>query len=86
LYNEGISKTGELLDIGSDQGIVDKSGAWYTYKKDRIGQGKENARDYLKENAAVAVEIEQRIREKVLAASPATADSTEAVAEEEVEA
>jgi recombination protein RecA len=86
LYNEGISKLGELLDIGSDQGVVEKSGAWYTYKKDRIGQGKENARDYLKENEAVASEIEQRIREKVLSAPAGASDATEAAAEEEVEA
>ncbi|HEX9813093.1 MAG TPA: recombinase RecA [Burkholderiales bacterium] len=86
LYNEGISKLGELLDIGSDQGVVEKSGAWYTYKKDRIGQGKENARDYLKENEAVASEIEQRIREKVLSAPAGATDATESAAEEEVEA
>ena len=86
LYNEGISKTGELLDIGSEQGIVEKSGAWYTYKKDRIGQGKENARDYLKENPEVAVDVEHRIREKLLIASSAGADAPETVTEEEVEA
>jgi recombination protein RecA len=86
LYNEGISKLGELLDIGSDQGIVEKSGAWYTYKKDRIGQGKENARDYLKENEAVASDIEQRIREKVLSAPVGATDTADAAAEEEVEA
>jgi recombination protein RecA len=87
LYNEGISKTGELLDIGSEHGIVEKSGAWYTYKKDRIGQGKENARDYLKENPEAAADIEHRIREKLLvsAAGPG-ADTAEAAAEEEVEA
>jgi recombination protein RecA len=86
VYNEGISKTGELLDIGSEQGIVDKSGAWYTYKKDRIGQGKENARDYLRENPAVAAEIEQRIREKLLVTSSGPADAAETAPEEEVEA
>ena len=86
VYNEGISKTGELLDIGSEQGIVDKSGAWYTYKKDRIGQGKENARDYLRENPAVAAEIEQRIREKLLVSSSGPADAAETAPEEEVEA
>ena len=86
LYNEGISKLGELLDIGSDQGIVEKSGAWYTYKKERIGQGKENARDYLKENEAVASDIEQRIREKVLSTPAGAADAAETTAEEEVEA
>ncbi|HEY0973575.1 MAG TPA: recombinase RecA [Solimonas sp.] len=65
LYNEGISKLGELIDIGVDQGIVDKSGAWFAYKGDKIGQGKDNARNFLRENPAVAAEIEQAIREKL---------------------
>ena len=84
LYNEGISKTGELIDIGSEQSIIEKSGAWYTYKKDRIGQGKENARDYLKENPETAAEIERRIREKVVIApgGGGAADPAEAVPEE----
>ena len=68
LYNEGISKHGELVDIGVEQGVVEKSGAWYTYKKDRIGQGKDNARQFLKENPGLAAEIEANIREKVVAA------------------
>ncbi len=62
LYNEGISKEGELIDIGVEQGIVDKAGAWYSYKEDRIGQGKDNARQYLKEHPESAAEIETRIR------------------------
>jgi recombination protein RecA len=83
LYNEGISKTGELIDIGSEQNVIEKSGAWYTYKKDRIGQGKENARDYLKENPEAAAEIERRIREKVVVApSGGATDPAEAVPEE----
>ena len=82
LYNEGISKTGELIDIGSEQGIIEKSGAWYTYKKDRIGQGKENARDYLKEHPEAAAEIESRIREKMVAAPSIGTDTAEAVPEE----
>src|SRR3546814_8817110 len=49
LYNEGISKLGELIDLGVDNGIVDKSGAWFAYKGDKIGQGKENARNYLRD-------------------------------------
>ena len=68
LYNEGISKHGELVDIGVEQSVVEKSGAWYTYKKDRIGQGKDNARQFLKENPGLAAEIEANIREKVVAA------------------
>jgi recombination protein RecA len=63
LYNEGISKEGELIDLGVKYNIVEKSGAWYSYGKDRIGQGKDNVRQYLKENSAMATEIESRIRE-----------------------
>lgn len=51
MYGEGVSKEGELLDLASDAGIVEKSGAWYAYKGDKIGQGKENAKIYLKENS-----------------------------------
>ena len=64
LYNEGISKLGELIDLGVEVGVVDKSGAWYSYGKDRIGQGRDNVRAFLKENSAMANEIEQIIREK----------------------
>ncbi len=63
MYGEGVSKEGELLDIGSEIGVVDKSGAWYAYNGEKIGQGKENAKLYLKENTSVAEEIENRIRE-----------------------
>ena len=66
LYGEGISRLGEIIDIGVEHGIVDKSGAWYTYAGKRIGQGKENARSYLKENSEVADEVETKIREKLL--------------------
>jgi recombination protein RecA len=71
LYGEGISRESELLELGVNHGIVEKSGAWYSYKKDRIGQGKDNAREYLKENPAIAGEIEARIREKVGIGNPA---------------
>jgi len=67
LYNEGISKEGELIDIGVDLGLVDKSGAWYSYNKDRIGQGKDNVRQFLKEHPEIAADIEQQIRDKLLA-------------------
>jgi recombination protein RecA len=70
LYGEGISRESELLELGVQHGIVEKSGAWYSYKKDRIGQGKDNAREFLKENPALAAEIEARIREKVGVANP----------------
>ena len=62
MYGEGISKTGEILDLASKSGLVEKSGAWYSYKGDRIGQGRENAKAYLKENPHTASEIEESIR------------------------
>ncbi|MDO8704059.1 MAG: recombinase RecA [Sulfuricaulis sp.] len=86
IYNEGISKEGELVDIGSESGIVDKTGAWYSYNKERIGQGKDNARQFLKDNPDIAADIEKRIREKAMAAARTAAGETEAeevTAEEE---
>lgn len=65
LYNEGISKEGELISLGVENGIVDKAGAWYSYEKDRIGQGKDNVRTFLKEHPDMAAEIEARIRTAV---------------------
>ena len=62
MYGEGISKTGEILDLASKQGIVEKSGAWYSYNGDRIGQGRENAKTFLQENPNIANEIEESIR------------------------
>jgi recombination protein RecA len=62
LYGEGISREGEIIELGVLHRIVDKTGAWYTYGKDRIGQGKDNTRDYLKEHAEIAREIEGKIR------------------------
>jgi recombination protein RecA len=65
LYGEGISREGEIIEMGVTGGLIDKSGAWYAYKGDKIGQGKDNAREYLKEHPDVAAEIENRIRESV---------------------
>jgi recombination protein RecA len=65
LYGVGISREGSLIDLGVEQGIVRKSGAWYTYEGDQLGQGKENARNFLKENPDLANEIEKRIKEKL---------------------
>ncbi len=62
MYGEGISKTGELLDLGVKAGVVDKSGAWLSYGDERIGQGRENAKTFLKQNPAIALEIEDKIR------------------------
>jgi recombination protein RecA len=62
MYGEGISKTGELLDLGVKAGVVEKSGAWYSYGDERIGQGRENSKNFLKENQATAYDIEAKIR------------------------
>ncbi|MDJ0629852.1 MAG: recombinase RecA [Rhodobacter sp.] len=62
MYGEGISKTGELLDLGVRAGVVEKSGAWFSYGDERIGQGRENAKNFLRENGAMALEIEDKIR------------------------
>jgi len=62
MYGQGISKTGELIDLGAKADIVEKSGAWYAYKGEKIGQGKENAKEYLKNNPGVSAEIEMAIR------------------------
>jgi recombination protein RecA len=64
LYGEGISREGELIDMGVDAKLVEKSGAWYGYDGERIGQGKENARQYLKDNPSVAAQLEAQLREK----------------------
>jgi recombination protein RecA len=65
MYGKGISREGSLIDVGVEQNIIRKSGAWYTYEGDQLGQGKENARNFLKENPDVAVEIEKKILEKL---------------------
>jgi recombination protein RecA len=65
LYGQGVSREGSLIDMGVDQGIVRKSGAWYTYEGDQLGQGKENARRFLRDNPDIANEIEKRIKEKL---------------------
>ena len=62
MYGEGISKTGELIDLGVKAEVVDKSGSWYSYGDQRIGQGKENARQFLKDNPDIALEIEEKVR------------------------
>ena len=62
MYGEGISKNGELLDLGVKAGVVEKSGAWYSYQDERIGQGRENAKIFLKENPSIALSIEDKIR------------------------
>ncbi|MBX6751068.1 MAG: recombinase RecA [Micromonosporaceae bacterium] len=71
LYGQGISREGSLIDVGVEQGIIRKSGAWYTYDGDQLGQGKENARNFLKANPDVAAEIEKKILEKLGVGQPA---------------
>jgi len=82
LYGEGISREGEIIELGVNHRIVEKSGAWYTYGKERIGQGKDNAREFLKEHANIAREIEAKIR----AAAGAGAAEAKAKAEARAEA
>src|ERR1043166_943694 len=79
LYNEGISREGEIIEMGVNHRIVEKSGAWYAYKGEKIGQGKDNTREFLKENPAVAEEIERKIREAVGVAGgmPQSAEAAE---------
>ncbi|HTX05808.1 MAG TPA: DNA recombination/repair protein RecA, partial [Steroidobacteraceae bacterium] len=66
MYGQGISREGEIIDLGAAQGIIEKSGAWYSYKGNRIGQGKDNTRTYLQANREVAREIEEQIRARLL--------------------
>jgi recombination protein RecA len=66
MYGVGISREGEIVDLGSTEGIIEKSGSWYSYKGERIGQGKDNARTFLQQNKAIAREIEDQIRLKLL--------------------
>ena len=63
LYGQGISREGEIIDMGVEQKILEKSGSWYAYNGEKIGQGKDNAREFLKENPALAFEIENKVRE-----------------------
>jgi recombination protein RecA len=83
MYGEGISKVGELVDLGVKAGIVEKSGSWFSYNNQRIGQGRENAKQYLKDNPKIAAEIEKKIRENavvitaVLKGEPAEMAETE---------
>ncbi len=70
LYGEGISREGEMIDLGVKQEIIDKAGAWYSYNGERIGQGKENVRNFLKENPEKADDIEAQIKEKLLPSAP----------------
>ncbi len=87
MYGEGISREGEVLEIGVLHGVLEKSGAWYIYGSDRLGQGKDNARDFLKENPQLAREIEAKIREKagVAAGQPPATVAEDAALDKKVE-
>jgi recombination protein RecA len=82
LYGEGISREGELIDMGVEARLVEKSGAWYSYNDERIGQGKENARQFLKENPAAATMLENALREKFVP-QEASRDENDAAAKED---
>lgn len=86
LYGEGISKEGELIELGVKAGIIEKAGSWFSYESTRIGQGKENARKYLKENIAVAAEIEKKIRSNSSVIDAKVGAPAEAEEAEEAEA
>jgi len=86
LYGEGISREGELIDLGVQHGLVDKAGAWYSYKGDRIGQGRDNVREFLKQNPDSAAEIDRALRDILLAPKPEAQETEEVKAAEEAEA
>lgn len=73
MYGLGISKVGEIIDIGAEKDIIQKSGSWYAYNEDRLGQGRENAKEFLLANPAICAEIEQKIREEVGIGGPVEA-------------
>ncbi|MFB9273536.1 recombinase RecA [Cohnella cellulosilytica] len=85
MYGEGISKVGSIVDIGTEQDIIQKSGAWFSYNSERLGQGRENAKQYLKDNPEISDKIESQIRELLLSSSVVASQSASASAEEEDE-
>ncbi len=76
LYNQGISRESEVIDLGVELGLVEKAGAWYSVDEERIGQGKDNARDYLKDNSEIYQKIEVKIREKLMSSDDDTDPTT----------
>jgi len=79
LYGEGISREGELIELGVKHDLVDKAGAWYSYNGDRIGQGKDNVRNYMKEHPEMADEIDRKLRELLMPPAPARGDKAQPV-------
>ena len=84
LYGKGIYRSGEVIDLGVQQGLVEKSGAWYSYQGSKIGQGKANAAKFLEDNPAVGEEIERLVREKLLVVSSNSKAAAGAVAEDDL--
>lgn len=82
LYGEGSSREGEIIELGVTQNLIDKSGAWYSYKGDRIGQGKENVRQFLRDNPAIANEIDTELRARLLVGGAGKAATSEEALEE----
>jgi recombination protein RecA len=82
LYGQGISREGDLIDVGAAQNVVEKSGSWYSYKGERIGQGRENARQFLKDNPETAEKIESELRIAIGLVKPAPDASAPAPAPE----
>jgi recombination protein RecA len=82
LYGEGSSREGEIIELGVKESLIDKSGAWYSYKGDRIGQGKENVRQFLRDNAAIADEIDRELRARLLVSGGGAAVSSDEALEE----
>jgi len=79
LYGKGISREGDLLDVAVEKNIIEKSGAWYSYNNERIGQGRENARRFLIENTEIAAKLEERLRKELSLLTPsALANAAEA--------
>ncbi len=81
MYGEGISREGEIIELGANHNIIEKSGAWYSYKGERIGQGKENVREFLKKNPAIAKDIETQVRAKLLPEKPARGEAADKTAD-----
>jgi recombination protein RecA len=77
MYGEGISKVGELVDLGVAAGVVEKSGSWFSYSGERIGQGRENAKNFLRQNPDMAAAIEQTIRSNAGIVAAALSNGTE---------
>jgi recombination protein RecA len=81
LYGEGVSREGELIELGVNLGFVDKSGAWYSYQGDRIGQGKENVRQFLKDNPEMAASIDKQVRDELMPDQKVEVSTKEPIAE-----